>query len=235
MDFLVFFAVLFVIVWVSCAFDLLDRERSPGGQSDGDEKEYESQTWVCPSCGIVIDPTSETCPWCAWSFVLIEGDTALEDVASEEVGPLTPEEEYPGLIPEADESKQRKEVQAQTHPPTGSETALAEAVRAILAEDSIGGGRERLIRSLVGTDYAFELTVKRVERTMGRYSDPDYRNGRTVSGTIGATDIEVSVLFPAVLNDMIDSAEPGSSSPVRGAFSDWDGLRKRPTIRGEET
>jgi hypothetical protein len=71
------FALLFVIVWVVCAFDVLGREDPPPGW---DENEYEGQTWVCPSCGIAIDPNSEACPWCGFPFYLTEDETAPDDV-----------------------------------------------------------------------------------------------------------------------------------------------------------
>ena len=135
----------------------------------------------------------------------------------------------------AEEAQDVPEIRAETGPPGESRLPFAEVVQAIRAEDIIGGSRDSLIKALVATDHSFELVVKRVERTIAMFSEPDYRNGRTVSGTIGATAIEVSVSYPFVLNEEIDSVEPGSILSVCGTVSDWDGLRRQPRIRVEVT
>lgn len=226
---------LMVLVWVISVFDLIGLRKPPEKLPNREEDSPESQEWNCPSCGISIKTTSETCPWCGWTSTLPEGDTTPGDFGSEQEGFDSEGEECETVVSVADASEDGGEIHAEKSLPSDAGPALSEAVRAILAESLVSGSRESLIKSLVGTDHSFELTVKRVERTIGRYSDPDYRNGRTVSGTIGGTDIEVSVLFPIVLNEKTDSVEPGSTLLIAGVVSDWDSLRKRPTIRAEVT
>jgi hypothetical protein len=131
------------------------------------------------------------------------------------------------------EDQERLGTQAGTGPPSESRLPLAEAVQAIRAEDIISGSRDRLIESLMGKGFSFELTVKGVERTISMFSDPDFRNGRTVTGTIAGTPVEVSVLWPSILNDEVDAFQRESNYPVRGTVAEWDRLRMRPIIRAE--
>jgi hypothetical protein len=129
--------------------------------------------------------------------------------------------------------QKRLETQADTGPPSESRLPLAEAVQAIRAADIITGSRDRLIESLMGKGFSFELTVMDVERTIAMFSDPDFRDGRTVTGTIDGTAVEVSVLWPSILNDEVDAFNRGSSYPVQGTVASWARLRLRPIIRAE--
>ena len=232
MEFLYFFAILFVVVWVNSAFDVLGRKKSPDRLPDGDESASESQFLdrLAQDDG---QPEEPSVGWLSW-------DEARE--FAEEEGILGGEEGFPPeqeedaeLIPGANDSEDGEESRGEVVAPNECNTTIAEAVQAILAEDIIGGSRDSLIKSLVGTDHSFEMTVKRVERTIGMYSDPDYRDGRTVSGTISATAVDVSVQYPVVLNEEIDPGKPGSSLSVCGKVSSWDILRRQPTIRVEIT
>ena len=68
---------------------------------------------------------------------------------------------------------------------------------------------------------------------MALFSDPNFGNGRTVSGTITGTDVEVLVLFPNSLNERVDGMEPGSDYSVTGVVAQWDGLRELPIVRAD--
>jgi hypothetical protein len=141
------------------------------------------------------------------------------------------EQEVVEVPPEEQAVAAHTESGSESGPAPGSGQALEDAVREIWAEKIIGGDRDRLIRGLLGQRFSFELTVKRIDRTLGMYSEPDFKDGRTVTGTVVGADIEVSVLYPNALNGEVDSFELGADLPVWGVVSDWDSLRKQPTLR----
>ena len=230
---ILFLVVLAVLVGVSSAFERKRRLKSPDRLPTRRKDSSVSEPWDCPSCGESIEPTSDTCPWCGWTYVPSENDTAPEDLGLEEEGLQAEEEGVTGLIPETDEAEDWEEAQAEGGSLSETRLPLAEAVQAILAEDIIGGKRDSLIKNLLGQSHSFELIVERVERTIALFSDPDFRNGRTVTGVIHGTSVEVSVLFPGVLNDEVDAFKPGPSSPVKGLVADWDRLRRRPVVRAK--
>jgi len=110
---------------------------------------------------------------------------------------------------------------------------LAEAVRAIQNAEIFGGSRDRLIKDLLGKQVSFDLTVARVERTFAMYSDAAYRNGRTVTGTVSGTGVEVCVWFPEAQNEVINALDRGSAYPVGGTVAAFDRLSSRPTVRAD--
>ncbi|MFH1764402.1 MAG: hypothetical protein ABIF09_09440 [Gemmatimonadota bacterium] len=122
---------------------------------------------------------------------------------------------------------------ATTPESTDSTPTLAESVRAIRAEEIFGGNRNRLIKSLLGKLVSFDLTVARVERTFAMFSDAAYRNGRTLTGTVPESGMEVRVWFPEAQNDLMDPLETGSIYPITGTVAELDRLNSRPTIRAE--
>ena len=92
------------------------------------------------------------------------------------------------------------------------------------------GDKDRLIRDLLGKLFDFGLEVKRVDRSLGVYSEVEYRNGRTVTGNLEDSDLEVVVFFPGSRNEEVDEWQPGSLLRVKGEVRDWDRLRKRPEL-----
>lgn len=111
-----------------------------------------------------------------------------------------------------------------------ADASLGEAVSAILREKSFGGGRDPLIRELLGSRFTFELEVDGVEHTFGAGPDPRYRHGRTVAGTVAGTTVAVSVRFPAELNDEVDSYRRGRVETVSATAVDWEKLSETPVL-----
>ncbi len=133
-----------------------------------------------------------------------------------------------------EEPEVAEELEAETNPETSYATpSLAESVQAIREEEIFGGNRNRLIKSLLGRLVSFDLTVARVERTFAMYSDAAYRNGRTLTGTVPETGMEVRVWFPEAQNEVMDALETGSIHPITGTVAEFDRLNSRPTIRAE--
>jgi hypothetical protein len=115
----------------------------------------------------------------------------------------------------------------------GPDTDLAGAIREILDREIIGGDRDRRVKALVGTTVSFDLQVERVDRTFAMYSDPDYRAGRTVQGTVAGAELQVLVWFPEAMNGDLDSVQKGDVLRVRGEVREWDPLRRRPSVLAE--
>jgi len=214
---------------------------------------------TCPWCGWTDLPSEDTAPtgrnarveegWVSEPIPEPDGISFLEpipepdevrassDVEVHEPSPGALEAEEPGepveySINEPPQGRQADpQFEGEVNPPSDEGPSLAEAVHAILSEGIIGGKRDRLVKSLLGKDYGFELTVKKVERPISMFTDPDFRNGRIVSGVFLGSDVEVSVLYPNILNDEVDAFKPGASYSVRGVVADWDPLRLRPIVR----
>lgn len=115
-------------------------------------------------------------------------------------------------------------------PPSPGEPSFASAVTTILEEKSFGGRRNPLIRELVGSRHTFELEVDLVKHTFGAGPDPTYRHGRTVTGSVAGTEIDVEVRFPADRNDEIDGLRRGAIHPVTATVVDWEKLSEKPVL-----
>jgi hypothetical protein len=148
------------------------------------------------------------------------------EVAGEEVELATEEgdEPAPGEPGGPAEEPEPEETPAGGKP----SSPLHEALRSILDANIFGRGKDCLIRDLVGRPFDFTLEVKRVDRSFGVYSDAEYRNGRTVTGTLEGSELEVVVFFPASRNEEVQEWQPGSLHWVNGDVRNWDRLRKRP-------
>jgi len=148
-------------------------------------------------------------------------------------GDWIPEIEMPSRVQESPEPDDLREPPT---PPVSEDSTfdLSDAIQAILEEDPLSGRRAPLVKGLLEKSVSFDLSVEKVERTFGRFSDSHYRNGRTVSGTIAGTGVAVSVWFPEAQNEEVDAFKRGSDYHVNGAVEDWDSLRKRPNIRARE-
>jgi hypothetical protein len=230
MEDLPFYFVIGVVVWgvLRSGLEMRRRMGSPHHRSALPAVSPERQPWECPSCGRSIEPSSDTCPWCYWADVSVEEEGEPEPPKVEDDEPPPQPEPADEPPPEPEPVKKALVEQVLPGDPVPS---LAESVEAILAEGVIGGRRDSLIKALVGQAFSIELSVGRVERTLAMFSDPAFRDGRTVTGTIGGTEIQVSVLFPHTLNEEVDSMEPGETYPIQGAVTEWDRLRLRPTMR----
>lgn len=111
-------------------------------------------------------------------------------------------------------------------PPDASE--LARRIAAILAEPRFGGRRDDLIEELVGVDYELMLVLERNERSFG--VPADYRDGRTLRGTVDGTDFVVEVRFPPGRNDELADLGRGDRVPVRARAVQWESLRSQPLL-----
>jgi hypothetical protein len=65
------------------------------------------------------------------------------------------------------------------------------------------------------------------------YSDADYRNGRTIQGTVAGSDLEVSVWFPESRNEEVEVLKKGDRIDVSGTVAEWDRLRNSPKVKAD--
>jgi hypothetical protein len=114
--------------------------------------------------------------------------------------------------------------------PVAAESELPALVRAINEAGIFGKERDRLIKDLLGKLFEFTLEVQRVDRTIGMYTEADFRDGLTVTGVLAGSDLAVAVYFPNDRNDEVKGWMPGSVRSVRAEVNDWDRLRKRPEL-----
>ncbi len=114
--------------------------------------------------------------------------------------------------------------------PAGGAPTLPGLVASINGAGIFGKERDLLIKDLVGRSFTLSLKVKRVDRTMGVYSDAAYRDGHTVVGVVTGSDLEVAVYFPSARNEEVKEWEEGSTQTLLVEVTDWDRLRKRPEL-----
>ena len=179
--------------------------------------------------------------WPDWERVfplLVWPKEGLEHPEAEEAteiteGPATVDAPEITEVPDTAEGPESPEPQEIDESPETSPDErgldLAEAVRTIKGEEIIGGRRDQLIKNLMGKEVSFDFTVTRVDRTFTMYSDPAYRNGRTISGYVSGE--EVRVLYPEDQNEAAQAHEPGSVHSVTGTVAGFDRLSLRPMIR----
>ncbi|MGD2121182.1 MAG: hypothetical protein PVJ76_05540 [Gemmatimonadota bacterium] len=114
--------------------------------------------------------------------------------------------------------------------PIGVESNLPALAAAIDEAGIFGKERDLLIKDLVGRPFDFSMEVRRVDRSIGIYTEADYRDGQTVTGVLVGSELEVVVYFPSDRNEEIKDWKPGSVHGVQAEVTDWDRLRKRPEL-----
>jgi hypothetical protein len=187
------------------------------------EVEQEATAEVEPAVepGVVQEVAAEVDPAVEVDLeTAVDLELAEEPKASVELEPTTELWSDP-LQPEPAEG---------TRKPASSEPDLPALVKAINDAGIFGRERDLLIDDLVGMFFEVALEVRRVDRTIGIYTEAEYRDGQTVTGVLIGSDLEVVVYFPSDRNDEIKQWAPGSVHSVQAEVNDWDRLRKRPEL-----
>jgi hypothetical protein len=164
-------------------------------------------------------------PW------LLEGEAGqgLDPVA--DVEPARVPEIEPDEVPVDEEEFDLLAEPEQAIPQAvGSAPDLPVLAKAINDAGIFGKERDLLIKDLLGKAFGFSLEVRRVDRSIGIYTEADYRDGQTVTGVVMGSDLEVVVYFPSDRNEEVKEWEPGSVHSVTAEVNDWDRLRKRPEL-----
>lgn len=73
------------------------------------------------------------------------------------------------------------------------------------------------------------LVLERNERSFG--VPADYRDGRTLQGTVDDTAFVVEVRFPPGRNDELAGLGRGDRIPVRARAIQWQSLRTQPLMQ----
>lgn len=218
-------------------------EDAPAALGDGDVEETRKALGVAvDEVGVeedvgVEDEIEEEVPAPVASGIADETEETSDESSTTIVPDETPAETSTTVIaaePTPEAAPPPEPVREESAAPAGEPSGLAAAVRAILAEPSYGGNRDALVSGLMESSRDFEITVERVERSFGTWDDPGLRDGRTVVGTVGDTDVPVVVRFPADLNDRIQTWKRGDRYPVRGTVAEWDRLHQRPVMHATE-
>jgi hypothetical protein len=148
--------------------------------------------------------------------------------------PLEPDQEVgldedPGPI-EAELTSGSPDAEGAASEPAVPGSELPAFARAINAAGIFGKERDLLIKDLLGQTFGFSLEVQRADRSIGIYTEADYRDGQTVTGILLGSELEVVVYFPSDRNDEIKEWKPGSVHNVQAEVYEWDRLRKRPEL-----
>jgi hypothetical protein len=164
-----------------------------------------------------------------WPWPLLSADDPEDEPVEDEPGRAVVERELVGLLETLGHtgSPAPPPAESSDDEPTSE---LATSVRAALEAGSLGGDRSRLIREMKGRSFIFGLEVDHFRSTFGSGPDAGYRRGRTVTGTVYGTDVQVVVRFPESQNAEIDALAPGSIRKVRGSVVDWEKLSGRPVL-----
>lgn len=127
-----------------------------------------------------------------------------------------------------DESEQTTEPTTDPIPQTSSVHQLHEQFESVrrFSDDA-----KNLIKENETEVFTLELVVDRVSTTIGAYDQPEFRNGKTVSGKLVDSNRSVSIEMPEEQNDELREVHAGDTWSATGRIIKWDDLFKRLEFR----
>ena len=86
--------------------------------------------------------------------------------------------------------------------------------------------RENIISELSGSQMNLNLTVDRIENTIGYGIDEVLRGGKTIVGNVEGIPHQVSIKFPESMNDFVSGLKKGQSIEHKVTISGFNSMRK---------
>ena len=86
--------------------------------------------------------------------------------------------------------------------------------------------RENIISELSGSQMNLNLTVNRIDNTIGYGIDEALRGGKTIIGNIEGIPHSVSIKVPKSMNDFASGLEKGQTIEQKVTLSTFNSVRK---------
>jgi len=137
----------------------------------------------------------------------------------------------PSLWAEVSQPEEPVEEQEPAEAPPATDAALLGIVERIASADRYSREREQVFEERSEESFDCAIEVDKVERTYSYIPDARFRKGRTVTGKLQGTDIEVSVELIEARNEQIDSLQPGSLLGAKCRLLKWNTIYDRLEMR----
>ena len=124
-------------------------------------------------------------------------------------------------------------IDANSSSPASTSAKLLQMIEQLAAADRFSNERETLIEQHQEEIFNAVIEISRTTYTYGVFDEPDYRNGQTVSGTLGNSDQKISIQLPETDNDLVDGLHSGATMFASGRVIKWDDLYNRIELRGK--
>ena len=105
--------------------------------------------------------------------------------------------------------------------------SIVPLVQKIKEADRFGTGREDAVTLAEGTIFDLTVIVDRIVSTYSLSEEADHRNGKTVTGKIANTDMEVELYTAEISNKDIEQLTRGDAWSVYATIRKWDNLYER--------
>lgn len=111
------------------------------------------------------------------------------------------------------------------------DSVLKEVVSRLGSASRYGSERDQIIREYAHESLPCSIEIDGIERTYSFDAEERFGNGRTVTGVLGGTDCEVSLLLPEQRNEELDSLGPGDTLRAVCRLIKWNNIYDRLEIR----
>ncbi len=118
--------------------------------------------------------------------------------------------------------------------PTGApavDSVLKEILERLGSASRYGSERDEIIREYTDESFTCSIEIDSIERTYSYGSDQRFRNGRTLTGVLGGTDFEVSLLLPEERNEELEALGPGDILRADCLLIKWNNIYDRMEMR----
>ena len=95
-----------------------------------------------------------------------------------------------------------------------------------LDKSIMSSDRKKIISELSGTQMNLDMTVERIDSTIGYGIDEELRGGKTIVGKVEGIPHPVSIKVPKSMNDMAKALRKGEKIEHNVALSDFNTIRK---------
>ena len=95
-----------------------------------------------------------------------------------------------------------------------------------LDKSIMSSDRKKIISELSGTQMNLDMTVERIDSTIGYGIDEELRGGKTIVGKVEGIPHPVSIKVPKSMNDMANALRKGEKIEHNVALSDFNTIRK---------
>lgn len=143
--------------------------------------------------------------------------------------PMIPEEPEPAIEPPSQDFGSEPDSGEPIGQPTDTAATIdvLGVIEQLSSADRFSGEIEQIVEANEANVFAMTATIDKVESTFGFDMGDDYRNGKTIIGTIVGSDRSINVRFPDSRNDELESLEKGDMVELSGVIIKWDTLYDR--------
>ena len=125
--------------------------------------------------------------------------------------------------------KETQQISAPVDSTPSLHAPLMGLINEILAADRFGDHRQDIVKQHLETIWELELTTGIASRTIGYsgHGGEDYRTGRTLTGTMACSKVELNLHTRYQNNEVVDQLRYGDKYRTRVRATSWNALYDR--------